>query len=54
MNKKTSVQSPCRTRAMQMYLSKLGNWPSISENTDAMLENLFEGTIYTESSQIKW
>ena len=36
----------------EMYLPKVRNWPYISENTGAMLENLSKETI-SESSQIK-
>ena len=42
----------CKSEVEEMYLPKSGNWPSIPENTDAMLENASEETV-SESSQIK-
>ena len=35
----------CKSDVGEMFLTKFGNWPSLSENVDAMLENPSEETI---------
>ena len=41
-----------KSKVEEMYLTKPGNWPDKSENTDAMIENPFVET-KSQSSQIK-
>ena len=50
--KQWAKSEQCSYEVEEMHLSKPGNWSSISENTGAILESPFEGTI-SESTEIK-